>query len=77
LTARRYNSAVDSDQPLRLARILAQTVDVLGSKEKASGWLQAPNQALGGQTPLSLLGTDPGAQQVEEVLGRIEHGVFS
>jgi putative toxin-antitoxin system antitoxin component (TIGR02293 family) len=67
----------DSDRLFRLIRIVAETADVLGSEEKASRWLQAPNRALGGQTPLSLLDTDPGAQQVEEVLGRIEHGVFS
>ena len=67
----------DSDRLFRLVRIVAETADVLGSEEKASRWLQAPNRALGGQTPLSLLDTDPGAQQVEEVLGRIEHGVFS
>lgn len=67
----------DSDRLFRLVRILAETADVLGSEEKASRWLQSPNRALGGQTPLSLLDTDPGAQQVEEVLGRIEHGVFS
>ncbi len=67
----------DSDRLFRLVRILAETADVLGSEAKASRWLQAPNRALGGQTPLSLLDTDPGTQQVEEVLGRIEHGVFS
>lgn len=67
----------DSDRLFRLVRVLAETVDVLGSDEKASRWLQAPNRALGGQTPLSLLDTDPGTQQVEEILGRIEHGVFS
>jgi len=67
----------DSDRLFRLVRIVVETADVLGSEEKASRWLQAPNRALGGQTPLSLLDTDPGAQQVEEVLGRIEHGVFS
>jgi len=75
-TKRRLRPA-DSDRLFRLVRILAETADVLGSEEKASRWLQAPNRALGGQTPLSLLDTDPGAQQVEEVLGRIEHGVFS
>lgn len=67
----------ESDRLVRLARILAQAVDVLGSTEKASQWLQRPNRALGGETPLSLLDTDLGSRQVEEVLGRIEHGVYS
>lgn len=67
----------DSDRLSRFVRILAETSDVLGSEEKASHWLHAPNQALGGKTPLSLIDTDVGARQVEEVLGRIEQGVFS
>jgi putative toxin-antitoxin system antitoxin component (TIGR02293 family) len=50
---------------------------VLGSTDKAARWLHTENRALGGQTPLALLDTDLGTRQVEEVLGRIEHGVFS
>jgi len=35
------------------------------------------NRALGGRVPLHLLDSDAGAQAVERVLGRIEHGVYS
>jgi putative toxin-antitoxin system antitoxin component (TIGR02293 family) len=49
----------------------------LGSEEKAARWLHTPNRALGGNLPLELLDTDLGSRQVEEVLGRIEHGVYS
>ncbi len=71
-----FNPA-ESDRIYRLARIMTLAIDVLGSKEKAKEWLSRNNRALGGETPLSLLDTDMGAKQVEEVLGRIEHGVFS
>jgi len=67
----------ESDRLVRLARIAAQAVEVLGTTEKASQWLQRPNRALGGETPLSLLDTDLGSRQVEEVLQRIELGVYS
>jgi putative toxin-antitoxin system antitoxin component (TIGR02293 family) len=67
----------ESDRLFRLARVAAQAVDVLGSREKAGRWLRHPNRALGGETPLSLVDTDAGARQVEEILGRIEHGVYS
>jgi len=70
-------SPVESDRLYRLARIIARTEEVFGSQAKASLWLQEPNRALGLQTPLSLLDTDEGARQVEDVLIRIEHGVFS
>ena len=70
-------SAGESDRLIRLARVAASAVDVFGSPERASKWLQRPNRALGGVTPLSLMDTDPGARLVEQILGRIEHGVFS
>ena len=69
--------ADESDRLCRLARIASHTEDVLGSAAKAARWLRVPNRALGGVAPLSLLDTDLGSRQVEEVLGRIEHGVFS
>jgi uncharacterized protein (DUF2384 family) len=52
---------------------------VLGSKEKAISWMKAPNRALGGATPISGLNADPelGARAAEDVLVRIEYGVFS
>jgi putative toxin-antitoxin system antitoxin component (TIGR02293 family) len=67
----------ESDRLFRLVRVAAQAVEVLGSEKKASRWLHASNRALGGEAPLALLDTDVGARQVEEVLGRIEHGVYS
>lgn len=67
----------ESDRVFRFARIAAQASDVLGSEEKASLWFHRPNRALQHQAPLTLLGTDAGIEQVEAVLGRLEHGVFS
>lgn len=69
--------ADESDRLFRLARIAAEAARVLGSEEKAARWLHEPNRALGGDTPLSLLDTEIGARRVEEILGRIEYGVFS
>lgn len=69
--------ADESDRLVRLARLAAQGADVLGDKEKAATWLRRPNRALGGKIPLELLDSDIGVRQVEEVLGRIEHGVYS
>lgn len=67
----------ESDRLLRLARVVARAAEVLGSDERAGAWLRGPVRALGGVRPLDLLDTDLGAQQVEQVLGRIEHGVYS
>jgi putative toxin-antitoxin system antitoxin component (TIGR02293 family) len=68
--------AVDeSDRLYRLARIAAHAVSVLGSEDKVAAWLRRPNRGLGGETPIQVLDTDLGARQVEDVLGRIEHGL--
>ena len=58
------------------SRVAAQATETLGD-DSGKRWLHTPNQALGGQRPLDLLDTDLGSRQVEEVLGRIEHGVYS
>jgi putative toxin-antitoxin system antitoxin component (TIGR02293 family) len=67
----------ESDRLIRLARLAAEASEVLGSDEKAAAWLHRSNRALGGQAPIVLIGTDVGAKHVEELLGRIAHGVVS
>jgi putative toxin-antitoxin system antitoxin component (TIGR02293 family) len=68
---------IESELLLRLARVLAAATDVLGSEEKARGWIVAENRALGGHEPIRLLDTGLGFQDVMDVLGRVEYGVYS
>jgi len=70
-------TAAESDRLYRVARTLAHAGSVLGTIEKARLWLKRPSRALGGETPLALLDTDVGTRQVEEVLLRIVHGIYS
>lgn len=70
-------SADESDRVVRLARLVAAALDIFGDQRKASAWLKKPNRALGNTTPLSQMDTDVGVRQVERVLMRIEHGIFS
>jgi putative toxin-antitoxin system antitoxin component (TIGR02293 family) len=70
-------TAAESDRTVRLAQVFANAAETLGSEEKATQWLKAPNRALGGERPLDQLDTDPGAREVEDVLGRIAYGVYS
>jgi putative toxin-antitoxin system antitoxin component (TIGR02293 family) len=69
--------ADESDRLFRLARIAARAVEVLGGKPNAAGWLRQPLRALNGAAPIALLDTAAGAAQVEEILGRIEYGLYS
>ena len=70
-------TASESDRLARVGRIVAQTEEVLGNRVKAARWLSRPNLALGRIAPMRLLDTDIGACEVETILGRIEHGVYS
>lgn len=64
----------ESDRIYRLARILAIANEYLGNHERALSWLKRPHRALGGVAPVAALDTEPGARQVENLLGRIAYG---
>jgi len=77
LSHRSRLTAAESDRTVRLARVYASAVELIGDQEKAVEWLRTPNRALGGERPFDQLDTDLGAREVEDVLGRIAYGVFS
>ncbi len=68
---------IESDRLYRVARITILAAEVLGSRQKARLWLHKDNQALGGDSPVSLLDTEIGEHQVEELLNRINFGILS
>ncbi|MGA7685049.1 MAG: antitoxin Xre/MbcA/ParS toxin-binding domain-containing protein [Terriglobales bacterium] len=70
-------TAAESDRTVRLARVYATAVEMIGNPEKASQWLRTPNRALGGALPIDHLDTDLGTREVENILGRIAYGVYS
>lgn len=67
----------ESDRVLRLARVFAHASEVFETEEDATGWFKDPIRALGGKRPLDLLDTDIGVQEVDALLTRIQHGVYS
>jgi putative toxin-antitoxin system antitoxin component (TIGR02293 family) len=67
----------ESDRLLRLARICALAEETLGDRHRAASWLRGSILSLGGVSPLDLLDSDFGAQQVEDVLGHISYGIHS
>ncbi len=77
LSQRSRLSAAESDRTVRLARVYANAVEMIGDEEKAAEWLRTPNRALGGERPFDQLDTDIGAREVEDILGRIAYGVYS
>jgi putative toxin-antitoxin system antitoxin component (TIGR02293 family) len=67
----------ETDKALRLARIALQAERVFGEPEKAHRWLRKAKRELKGETPLAYLASEAGARVVEEMLFRIEHGIFA
>jgi len=70
-------AADESDRLVRLARIGAFAEQTHGNAVRAGRWLREPNSALGNVAPIQWLDTDLGAKEVEELLIRIAHGVYS
>jgi putative toxin-antitoxin system antitoxin component (TIGR02293 family) len=67
----------ESDRVVRFAKLMGKAVEVMESEEDARQWLSAPQFGLGGAVPLEYAETEVGAREVENLLGRIEHGVYS
>jgi putative toxin-antitoxin system antitoxin component (TIGR02293 family) len=81
-TLQRYTASkkLDTDISSKLLHLTAlhnHGVDVFGSEADFNAWLKSPVSALDNHTPLSFLDTPFGFTVVDQVLGRIEHGVFA
>jgi putative toxin-antitoxin system antitoxin component (TIGR02293 family) len=71
-------SADESEKLLRLSGIFERTLGLFdGDRAGALTWLSAPKKELEQHTPLEYTRTEVGAREVENLIGRLEHGVFS
>jgi len=59
----------------QLIELLEKGYEVFG-QEKFQIWMRTQNKVLKSK-PIDMLNTSEGIQQVEDILGRIEHGVYS
>ncbi|MCB1228080.1 MAG: DUF2384 domain-containing protein [Verrucomicrobiales bacterium] len=69
--------AAESDRVVRFARLLGWAASVMESLDNGRRWLTSPQVGLGGAIPLEYAETEVGAREVENLLGRIEYGVYS
>lgn len=69
--------AAESERVLRFARLMGKAINVFGSEDNAREWLNKSQFGLGGAVPLDYAETEIGAREVENLLGRIEYGVYS
>ncbi len=70
-------SPEESDKVIRFSRLLEHAARVFGDIEKGRAWLKYPQYGLGGAVPLDYARTEIGAREVDNLLGRIDYGVYS
>ena len=75
IALKRNLSPSASERLLRIGAIENRAMTVFGSGDLAHAWLLTVNNiGLGNVSPLSLLDTEPGAQEVTRTLNAIAHG---
>ncbi len=66
----------EGDRAATVARVFNAALAYFeGDREHAVDWLKHPNPALGGETPLRRADTATGAEDVVDLIGRLEHGI--
>jgi putative toxin-antitoxin system antitoxin component (TIGR02293 family) len=69
--------AAHSDRVMRYARLFRLATELHdGDEAAARAWLVSPARALDGETPLNFADTEAGAREVEQLIGRLEFGVY-
>ncbi len=66
-----------SDKIVGLAEIYSYGYSVFGGLDQFNKWVFEPNLALGGRAPFDLLNSSFGKEEVKNLIGRIEYGVYS
>ncbi len=70
-------SVAQSERLLEVSRLYGHGYQVFDSPGDFHEWMDMANVALGGVSPFSLLDTHAGISMVDDLIGRIEHGVYS
>lgn len=66
-----------SEKIMSLADIYSYGNEVFGDKEQFNKWIFQPIAALGGKIPYDLLDNQFGREEIRNLIGRIEYGVYS
>src|SRR5438067_12693597 len=80
LHRRKLQGKIDEDESeklVRFQRLLKKAEDVFGDGKSAREWLTHKQASLGKAVPLDSASTKIGAREVENLLGRLEYGVYS
>lgn len=69
---------VESDRLMRFSMLVDAAVKLFeGDVNAARQWLRAAQPALGGRTPIGFAKTTVGSREVEDLIGRLDRGVYT
>ena len=66
-----------SSHAIEIAKVFQHVIDVFKDEDKAREWLGRENKALNNKKPVELFDTLTGLSMVDDILTRIEEGVYS
>ena len=66
-----------SDRVLQIATLYQMGKVVFGDTSSFQQWIDTPLLALGNQKPMDILNNDTGLSIIKDLVGRIQHGVYS
>lgn len=69
--------SISSSLSIEIANTIAKGLSVFEDSARLNRWLHKENSALKGKIPFDLLSTPTGIKLVNQVLGRIEEGVYT
>lgn len=68
----------ESGRVYRYAELMTKATEMMhDDSQRAASWFKKPLDVFSGETPLEHAMTEVGAREVEDLIGRIRHGVFS
>jgi len=66
-----------SERMIGLADIYSYGYEVFEDEAKFNEWMFVPNRALGGKAPYDVIDNQFGREEVKNIIGRIDYGVYS
>ncbi len=70
-------SVQESDAMYRLASLLKLATEMFDDEDRALEWINEEVYGLDGKRPLDMVSTTADFEVVKDLIGRIEHGIFS
>lgn len=66
-----------SEKILGMADLYSYGFEVFEDEARFNQWMLRPNKALGGQSPYDLIDNQFGREEVKNLIGRIDYGIYS